>query len=232
MKPASVTTLLVLLSLCPFAQAQTITRHATRVVRPGYYRLETTCPVLTGGSPLARFANRAIADWARRQQQTFLTTTKQSLGGDRPRYGVYESQITSFSRCYSGPSLYSVGMEDYLYADGAHGGLLHVTFNFALVNGQPKRLMLADFFAPGSDYRAQVNKLLLARLRKDPRAVFIGEVTALTPTQLNRFVVEPGGLRFWFEQYEVAPYSTGPVDVKMTAAELGPDFRRNLIPAH
>ena len=216
-----------MLLLCPLAQAQTITQHTTRVTRPGYYRLETTYPRThrrvgdgTVREPChRRLGAEAAADVScgdetvARERQTALLPI--------------ESQITSFSH-YASPSLYSVGMQDYLYEDGAHGGLLRVTFNFALVNGQPKRLSLADFFTTGSDYRSQVEKILLAKLHKDPRALFIGTVTALTPAQLNRFVVESDGLRFWFDQYEVAPYSAGPVDVKLTIAELGPDFRRSL----
>jgi hypothetical protein len=122
-------------------------------------------------------------------------------------------------------------MENYQYADGAHGDTPRTTFNFALVNGQPKRLQLADFFAPGMDSRRHVQALLMAKLHKDSRAQFIGEVKTLSTAQLNRFVVERDGLRFWFDPYEVASYAAGPIDVKLTVAELGPDFKGSLLHA-
>lgn len=225
------TVLFLTLLLCTASVAQTVTHHTRPIIRHGYYSLKASYPVLEGNSPLATFANRTLADWVRAQQQTFLAMAKKSLGHGRPEFAPYESQIDSFSHYDAAPRLYSVGMENYQYADGAHGDTPRTTFNFALVNGQPKRLQLADFFAPGTDSRRHVQVLLMAKLHKDSRAQFIGEVKTLSTAQLNRFVIERDGLRFWFDPYEVASYAAGPIDVKLTVAELGPDFKRSLLHA-
>ncbi|BDI34428.1 hypothetical protein CCAX7_64790 [Capsulimonas corticalis] len=226
---ASLTAAVAVLSCVAAATAQAPTKlrtiHASRAKR-----YEATCkyPVLRSNTPLAELANRTIAADVRKQQQAFVRMALQETAKEPPR-NPYGFDASPMYQRYWFPRLYSVGMEFYEYTDGAHGNSYRVMYNFAEVDGKPQRMFLKDFFTNGSDYRKQVETKLMDKLHHDSRADFIGEVVQLSPTQLNRFVVEPDGLRFWFDPYEVAAYAQGPVDIKLTLAELGPDFKRSLL---
>ena len=209
------------------APIRTRTIHSERAKR---YEATSKYPVLLDRTPLAAFANRTIAAEVRKEQREFVKMAIQETAKTPPN-NPYGFDANPAYQLYRKPSLYSVAMEYYQYTDGAHGYGYRVMYNFALIDGKPQRVFLRDFFKEGSDYRKQVEKTLMEKLHHDQRAEFIGEVAQLSPGQLNRFMVEPNGLRFWFNAYEVASYAQGPVDIKLTFADLGPDFKRSLIPA-
>jgi hypothetical protein len=76
-----------------------------------------------------------------------------------------------------------------------------------------------------------VSDAVIAKLKGDRRATFVrsGEVKALTPLQLERFVVVQDGLLFFIDPAEAGPFVAGRFQVKLTIAELGPSFRRTFV---
>ncbi len=118
------------------------------------------------------------------------------------------------------------------YSPGAaHPNSLYETFTFALVNSLPKRLKLSDFFPNGFAYRELVSNAVIEKLKKQDGAsdVISGSVRALNEDQLNRFVIEPGGLLFLINFYEAGPHSAGRFKIKLTSDDLGPKFRSDMI---
>ena len=226
MKTSTFCLVFLLACFCPVAQAQTAIRSLPPVNHK-YYYAKSSYPVLRGESPLARLADTTLEHWAQTQQSQFVSQARHDFAHGAAQYAPngYGYEVSVAYR-YARPfRLFSVCLEQYEDTGGAHPNTFRFTFNFGLVHGRPQRLTLGDFFTPESDYRTRVQSLLLARLHKDSRAAFIGQYRALTAAQLNHFVVERGGLRFYFDPYEVGPYAAGPIDVMLTAAELGPDFR-------
>ncbi|MDQ2798011.1 MAG: RsiV family protein [Armatimonadota bacterium] len=206
--------------------------------RHGRYQAVTHYPILRTRTPLTRFANSTLLAWARSEQRTFAREVGEARAGRKTldaQEGVnpYAYEARPIYIHYFAPRLFSVGMEEYTDLGGAHPSTERDTFNFGLVHGQPKRLTLGDFFRPGAAYRARVQKVVLAKLRKTGRADWLqdGSVKTLTRVEINRFVVERDGLRFYLNPYDVGSYASGPFQVKLRWAELGPSFNRSLVSA-
>ena len=210
-----------------FAHSPT-TMRTLRPIHAKRYEAESKYPVLRDRTALAALANHVIAADVRKAQHEFIVMAIRETAKNPPT-NPYGFDASPMYQRYWFPRLYSVGMQYYQYTDGAHGYSYRVMYNFAEIGGKPQRMFLKDFFAEGSEYRKIVETKLMSKLHHDERAEFIHEVVQLSPTQLNRFVVEPDGLRFWFDQYEVASYARGPVDIKLTLADLGPEFKRSLL---
>lgn len=203
-----------------------------RASRPGAFAAVARIPVVAGRGPLARLANRTVESWVRRSQAEFgkeaVATLKER--GEKPPAPL-EQQVSGHISFLVPERLVSVRLDTMEYLGGAHPVSGTATFNFGLVRGQPGRLSLGDLFAPGTKYRSHVSQTVIGRLREKEGAVWVqeGTVKALTPQQLDRFVIERDGLRFHLDPYEVGPYAAGAFEVKLTISDLGPAFRRPLL---
>ncbi len=195
---------------------------------PDRFSIEAEYPRFYDKDPVSDAANKTIGDWASKLQTDF---TSKALSQVR-QLGVpseqYESKIESEITYHAPKRLISVTCDTYEYLGGAHGISAYRVFNFGDVRGKAKQLTLADLFKKGSDYKKQVSKLVLAKLKEDEEATLVqsGNVKTLTDAQLNRFQVHSDGLTFLFDHYEVAPYSNGRFLVKLSTEELGPTFER------
>jgi hypothetical protein len=208
------------------AQIRTTTHHI-EASRKGIYSVEATYPVFRSSSSLARLANRTVSAWSHKYLESF----KQQAIRDHKKYKEDQEYThvvsTAFARPLS-PRLLSVGMELYQFSGGAHGMTSRHNFNFGLVDGRPTPLTLGHFFRPGSNYQKRVSDVVIAKLKKYPNADWVqdGTVKALTGQQFNAFGVERDGLRYYFDPYEMGSYASGPFQIKLTLADLGPDFKR------
>ena len=192
--------------------------------------IRATYPQFVAQTPLARYAS-----WQERlEAQSEVAGTVKDFAGyskeDSDALGDYEYQATPTLH-FIGPNLISLGNFVYVDTHGAHPNSYIDARNYGQVNGRPKLLTLGDFFAPNSNYRAQTTAMLLAKLRKDERAMWItdGTVKEITTDQLNNFRVEKDGLTWIFSPYEMGPYAVGYVEIRLSLKELGPDFRRELL---
>lgn len=200
-----------------------------RDVRPGYYRAVTRIPDLSSGI-WRRVVNLVCAPWARRMHADFIRECMANVRDRGKPEHPYEYQARG-RIAYQSPRLVSILFDALQYTGGAHPLAFYRTFNLGIVNGKPGLLRLADFFAPGSDFHAQVSDAVINKLMLNEAATDVvnGEVTRLTAEQLERFVVEPDVLRFFFKHYEIGPYAAGRFEVKLTIQELGTDFKRALL---
>ncbi|MBV6458395.1 MAG: hypothetical protein HONBIEJF_01522 [Fimbriimonadaceae bacterium] len=196
--------------------------------KPDHYKVSAEIPTF-GSGPVARHANDAIGTWSKRLVDTWLRDFNLSVHDlGKPRMPWELMAKTDYR--YETPRLVSTAVVVYEFTGGAHGNTITNTFNFGLVGGSDKRLELGDFFT-GKEYKTLVQDLLLTKLAENPDAAWVqdGTVRKFSVAQLNRFVVEPTGLRFYFDQYEVAPYSSGRFQVSLSAKDLGPTFRRSML---
>jgi len=193
-----------------------------------HYSVSAEIPTF-GTGPVGSHANRAIDAWSKKLVDTWLRDFNLSVHDlGKPRV-PWELMATTDYR-YETPRLISTAVVVYEFTGGAHGNTVTSTFNFGMVGGVDKRLVLGDFFE-GKEYKTLVQDLLLTKLAENPNASWVqdGSVRKFTVTQLSRFVVEPTGLRWYFDQYEVAPYSSGRFQVQLSIQELGPTFRRSML---
>lgn len=222
--------LLAFALLCSSSFAAT-TLKTLSSARPGYYHAVGKYPVFSERTPVARLANQTLAAWARRTHQTFIRESEQTFKDLGKPTANYEQVFTCSIGFNDAPRLISVRFERMEYTGGAHPNTIALTFNFGLINGTAKRLTLGDLFTSGSDYRKKVNDLVMAQLKKNEAAAFVADGTMknLNTEQLERFVIEPDGLRFILNRYEAGPYAAGDFEVKLNLRELGSDFKRQLL---
>ena len=164
-------------------------------------------------TPLAQYANKWLLSWSR------------SWHGENFEAGY---RVTYFDPA----NLISVLADWMEHSPGAaHPNSSYEGLVFAEIDGSPRQVWLKNFFRDNSDYRERVTKAVIEKLKNEEGAsdVRSGEVKTLTNEQLDRFVVEPDGLVFLIDQYEVGPYSAGRFKIKLTFEELGPDFRMEMI---
>jgi hypothetical protein len=199
-------------------------------IRGQTYSIDGQYPVFLAKTRLARFANLKVKRYATKGFQEFLALTKKEMSAENLGAG-YEYESGPILSTYKPARLISLSMCTYRYMAGAHGLGLSNAITYAIVNGKPKEIGLADCFLPGTAYRPLVEKLIFAKLKSDERAEWVhdGTVKSLTPEQFNNFTVEKDGLEWTFNPYEMGSYAAGPIDVKLSPAELGPGVRKSLL---
>jgi hypothetical protein len=164
-------------------------------------------------TPLAKFANTILTRW-------FDAWHGENFNGWC--VVTYFAPATTIS-AYLDWSEYSPG--------AAHPNSFYEGFIFTQVDGSPRQLNLSDFFPKGFAYLELVSNAVIEKLKKQESASDVrnGSVRVLNDEQLNRFVVEPDGLLFLINFYEVGPHSAGRFKVKLILDDLGPKFRSDLI---
>lgn len=212
--------------------ARDYSRLVIEAKRTKAYEATVVVPVLRAKTAVARAANRAVLKWARGDVQDFVHQAREEGAGrtkDVPQYGLDSGPAAVFVT----PQLVSVSMDRYNYLGGAHGMTNRFVWRFGLVNGRARELKLADFFTDKA-YAKRVNNLVMKKLKANPYADWVHaepgdtpDVKSLDTAQLNNFSVEKDGLRWTFDPYEMGSYAAGPIEVKLTAAELGPVFRKS-----
>jgi hypothetical protein len=106
---------------------------------------------------------------------------------------------------------------------GAHGMQYFQQLNFDVAN--KKVLQLSDLFIPDADYLAQLSAYcrndLLSRVNEigsDSTMVELGVEPILA--NFKDFELTSQGIKIYFLPYQVAPYSSGPQEVKIPYANL------------
>ena len=118
-----------------------------------------------------------------------------------------EYTVTFNERCIT-----SLFTDQYMFTGGAHGTTIRKGDTWDFQNGS--RIGVSAFYPPDSDFRESILKVVNAqigeRLKKMPGTYF-DDYQKLTDENWNArdFYVTPDGLVVFFQQYEVAPYSTG-----------------------
>ncbi len=221
--------LITSVAVCAYA-GQPVTKSLS-IKREGYYKAEATYPQFQERTRFARHVNNTVVNWARKEQRRFINACKKAIGEIGKPIAPYEYKADYVVMYSDSLRLISVKFEVYEYTGGAHGNFAYTVFNMGRVKGKVKQLRLADFFAADTTYRTQLAETLLAKLREDDRATVVrdGTVKNLTNDHLELFVVQPDGLLFLFNPYDVGPWSSGAIQVKLSVEELGEGFNRKMI---
>lgn len=113
------------------------------------------------------------------------------------------------------------------YSGGAHGNQYFMTFNFDTTTG--KELHLIDLFAGNKNYlsliKPKVKAAVLAELKQrlldngdkktDPASLLFDDIMTLDADVFETFTFGEKYIMFYFAPYDIAPYSTGPIVVKI-----------------
>ncbi|MEL7622141.1 MAG: DUF3298 and DUF4163 domain-containing protein [Clostridiales bacterium] len=139
-----------------------------------------------------------------------VETYKQSQENGFPflRYEAsLQYNITYNQNCYL--SLYA---DQYEFTSGAHGNTVRMSNTWGIMDG--RSIPLSDFFPAGQDYRRslinQITEQAKEKVRQNPGS-FFEDYPALIAEYFNEehFYLKSSGLAIYYQQYEIAPYSTG-----------------------
>jgi hypothetical protein len=121
------------------------------------------------------------------------------------------------------PTMVTVSIDSYVFTGGAHGMTKTQQLVFDAATG--KQLRLADFFAPG--FEIVLDKLIERRFRQmkglSPNEALNGQKGGLFENAIHHnenFAVTGSGIRFLFNQYEIAPYAVGQITIDLSFNDL------------
>ena len=98
--------------------------------------------------------------------------------------------------------------DQYQYTGGAHGNTLRFSDTWNLKTGV--RLPLSGYFKPGTNYRKLfIDQILLQA--DENHSDYFEDYRALIVRYFNpnNYFLSPEGFNIYYQQYEIAPYSTG-----------------------
>ncbi len=106
----------------------------------------------------------------------------------------------------------SLFRDRYEYTGGAHGSTVRSADTWRLQDG--RRLPLPYFFSDGKDWRERVLSQILEQADRDMRknpGVYFDDYRDRIETYFNpaNFYLTPRGIAVFFQQYDIAPYSSG-----------------------
>jgi len=123
----------------------------------------------------------------------------------------------------SPPGIYTLAARIFDYSGGAHPNTITRLASFDAPTG--RRLKPGDVLTPGSDAQLlQLGEQAFRSARKLPPTSAFADSGYWFKNGFylpSEFGITPQGLRFYFNEYEVAPYVMGPTDFTVPYSQLG-----------
>ena len=120
--------------------------------------------------------------------------------------------VLNYTVTWNQDGLLSMYRDQYEFTGGAHGNTLRSSDTLSLSTGE--RIPLSSFFRPGTNYLGMLLEAILrqadANSAKEP-GIYFENYRDLIVQYFNpeSFYLTPQGLCIYYQQYEIAPYSTG-----------------------
>ncbi|RXK80659.1 DUF3298/DUF4163 domain-containing protein [Chlorobaculum sp. 24CR] len=147
----------------------------------------------------------------------------EELMKDKQAHSWPWQSVTSGEVLLDRRGMVTVSMLTYAFTGGAHGMTVAQYLVFETATG--KQLGLTDIFAPG--FEATLDKLIERRFRQmrglsetEPLNSEKGGLFEDKIAHNDNFAITGSGLRFLYNQYEIAPYSAGQITVDLSFDEL------------
>jgi hypothetical protein len=184
--------------------------------REGWHEVTVLYPQFSGG-PLAQTASAGVSAEAhkrlREHRGYFAELTEKPT---TEHYMAWEGTVGMASDRFVSVMAYCEN-----YTGGAHGNRDYKGLNFALRNGKPRRVGLADVMLVRTTPEALATQIVLPRLKAMGASMAVeGVLESLSREQADNFVVTPAGITWLFSPYEVASYAEGEFLVKVPWSEL------------
>lgn len=130
-----------------------------------------------------------------------------ALAADRQPNIPFEAAV-NYAITYNQNCILSLYIDRYEFTGGAHGETIRSSQTWGLGNGQ--QMELYRFFPHIKDYRAAILRFIAAQIAKNPSNYFPDAADlARQHFKEENFFLTPQGLGVYFQQYEIAPYSSG-----------------------
>ena len=120
---------------------------------------------------------------------------------------VYEF-INVFEITYNKDFIVSLYMDKYEFAGGAHGNTIRSSQNWNLRTG--RQLPLSYFYPNNPNYVVDILKNIIGHISANPENYFDDYCKLVLDTfNPESFYVTENDIAIYFQQYDIAPYSTG-----------------------
>ena len=109
--------------------------------------------------------------------------------------------------------LVSLYCDEYTFSGGAHGSTIRSSQNWDLELA--KQIPLQDFYPNQPDYilkiLQQINEQIAEQIKKEGESIYFPDYCQLViqTFNLNSYYLIPKGIMIFFQQYDIAPYSSG-----------------------
>lgn len=196
-------------------QSDTIAKQGTPVLSYTihYPSFTTTCSKEAADDISQFYASRT------RDAEDYCRTTLSSQASMQAEYARKEHYpffeyefLSGFTVTYDADCFASLYTDQYLYTGGAHGTTYRTSETWDFSSG--KRLSLSDFYPDNPSYLELIFKNLerqTAEREKNAPYTYFDDYASLLRSTFNpeSFYMTPKGIVIYYQQYEIAPYSTG-----------------------
>lgn len=120
---------------------------------------------------------------------------------------VFDAEMT-FNVTYTASGVLSLYLDKYEYAGGAHGSTERDSQTFSLFRYSP--IKLNQIITCQQDYRAYILNEVRKQIEKEKDIYFENYNELIAETfNPNNFYLTPDGVVIYYQQYDIAPYSSG-----------------------
>lgn len=120
---------------------------------------------------------------------------------------VFEA-LQVFKLTYNKACIISLYTDNYQYTGGAHGLTTRTSQTWNLETSQ--MIKLSELFECLFDYKKYIKEKIIEQIKKEPDIYFDNYEELVEQTfDVNSFYCTPKGVVIYFQQYDIAPYSSG-----------------------
>lgn len=135
----------------------------------------------------------------------FLKEASEAPPDDTGRESMKYGLTSSYKLTYNAGGVVSVCMDIYTFMGGAHGSTIQTGYTFDLKSG--KFQTLEDFL--GRDWQSVAKSKIIPAIKARGGEFFDEPKQGKFDIAPGQFYLTPKGVVVFFQQYEIAPYSTG-----------------------
>lgn len=151
-----------------------------------------------------------------------MITYEESLEKDFP-YRAYEV-FMQYTITYNDNCFLSLYADKYEFTGGAHGNTTRVSSTWELCTGES--IYLYCFFKPGTDYKYLIIQEITDQARRNYEMdsnLYFDDYKDRIVKSFNKdsFYMSPEGIIIYYQQYDIAPYSTGIVEFTIPYTKIG-----------
>lgn len=116
--------------------------------------------------------------------------------------------LQTFTATYNKACIVSLYLDNYQFTGGAHGLTIRTSQTWNFKSG--KMVKLKELYRCANDYRSYIKRNIIAQIRENPDIYFDNYEELVEQTfKVNSFYCTPQGIVTYFQQYDIAPYSSG-----------------------
>lgn len=134
-------------------------------------------------------------------------------------FNAYEV-LHTFTLTYAGDCIASLYADTYQFTGGAHGNTVRTSDTWDVARA--RRITLGEIFPDNPDYRRDLIDAIGRDIAQDSESYF-EDAAALAEQSFdeNSFYLTPDALVIYYQQYDIAPYSTGIPEFRIPYGQYG-----------